>query len=139
MNESSNKASIKSVRDLFLTHTLVEDPETEEIRFEVNSVIKDLEDHQMLALIRKGNGRASSQLKNSVYHEALDLMQQLTTADTENGQKLPQTKESLLKSHMNENAQEYAQIKQSIIIKDSKRPANEIIRKNSTIVASPSV
>lgn len=105
----------------------------------MNFVIKDLEDHQMLALIRKGNGRASSQLKNSVYHEALDLMQQLTTADTENGQKLPQTKESLLKSHMNENAQEYAQIKQSIIIKDSKRLANEIIRKNSTIVASPSI
>jgi hypothetical protein len=66
----------------------------------------------MLALLKKGNGRASSNVKNSVYHEALDLTQQLTTADSENtASKPPQTKESLLKSHMNENAQEYAQIK----------------------------
>lgn len=62
----------------------------------------------MLALLKKGNGRASSNVKNSVYQEALDLTQQLTTADSENASKPPQTKESLLKSHMNENAQEYA-------------------------------
>ena len=65
----------------------------------------------MQALIKKGHGRATSQIKNSVYQEALDLAVQLTTADSENTQKLPSTKESLLKSHMNENAQEYALIK----------------------------
>jgi hypothetical protein len=63
----------------------------------------------MLALLKKGNGRASSHVKNTIYQEALDLTQQLTTMDSENASKNPpQTKESLLKSHMNENAQEYA-------------------------------
>ena len=105
-----SRANIKSVRGSYLQLlVLVEDPDTEEIRFEVNSEIKDLEDHQMLALLKKGNGKASSHVKNTVYQEALDLTQQLTTMDSENASKPPpQTKESLLKSHMNENAQEYA-------------------------------
>jgi hypothetical protein len=41
----------------------------------------------MLALLKKGNGRASSHVKNTVYQEALDLTQQLTTADSENATK----------------------------------------------------
>jgi hypothetical protein len=41
----------------------------------------------MLALLKKGNGRASSHVKNMVYQEALDLTQQLTTADSENATK----------------------------------------------------
>ena len=93
----------------------------------------------MLALLKKGNGRASSHVKNTVYQDALDLTQQLTTADSENTQKPPKTKESLLKSHMNENTQEYASIKQAIIVKDSKKHAKEIIRKNSTMIQTPSV
>ena len=106
MSVQYSRANIKSVRSCYLQLLiLVEDPETEEIRFEVNSEIKDLEDHQMLALLKKGNGRASSHVKNTVYQEALDLTQQLTTADSENATKSAlQTKESLLKSHMNENA-----------------------------------
>ena len=40
---------------------------------------------------------------------------------------------------MNENTQEYASIKQAIIVKDSKKHAKEIIRKNSTMIQTPSV
>ena len=73
-----SKASIKSVRTNFiLTYAIVEDPETEEIRFEINSEIKDLEDHQLLAFLKKANGRVSTHQKiaTAVHQDALELTQ----------------------------------------------------------------
>jgi hypothetical protein len=65
----------------------------------------------------------------------------LTTAETEVVQKLPQTKESLLKSHMNENASDYVKIKDSLIEKDSnKKIIREVIKKKSSLIpAAPSI